>query len=103
MHVQWYPTAVTLVILGCGGTANTTPGQEQGGSPFDAGLPMETGGTPSVRYGILVTGGTGAQAGAGALGGHDAGGIDSGVPNQTGGMPTNKYGVFLSTSGKSGA
>jgi len=102
MQKQWYPTAVTLVLLGCGGTANTTPGQEQGGATFDAGSPMETGGMPSVRYGILVTGGTGTQARASALGGN-TGGIDTGVPSQAGGMPATKYGMLLPTGGKSGA
>ena len=57
MQKQWYPTALTLFILGCGNTTNTTPAQEQGGSTVDAGSPVNTGGAPTVRYGVLVAGG----------------------------------------------
>ena len=100
MQRQWYPTALTLVVLGCAGTVSN-PEQAQGGSAVDGGAPTVTGGTPSVRYGILVTGGAGSMAGSAAVGGRNTGGIDTGVPKQTGGTPTDLYGI-LPTGGRGG-
>jgi len=98
MQKQWYPTALTLVIFGCSGVVeNSTQGQ--GGTTVDAGIPAATGGMPSIRYGMLVTGGAAPQAGAATVGGQSS--IDAGIPAQTGGTPTDMYGI-LPTGGRLG-
>jgi len=92
MQKQWYEAALTLAMLGCSGVTDTG-GEAQGGSTVDAGSPSATGGMPTVRYGVVVTGG------ATSTGGHTS--IDTGIPRQTGGTPTDMYGI-LPTGGKAG-
>jgi len=92
MQKQWYPTALTLAMLGCSGTV-ATGGDGQGGTSVDAGSPSATGGMPTVRYGIIATGGGKSTGGSSS--------IDTGAPKQTGGTPTDLYGI-LPTGGQRG-
>lgn len=87
MDKRWYPAAMTVALIGCGGSTDSAGTAATGG--IDGGEPTESGGGPVAYYGVLfVTGG--------------APGLDSGVPSSTGGNPTVRYGVLIFTGGRSG-
>ncbi len=92
MQKQWYEAALAVAMIGCSGATDTTT-DAQGGATIDAGSPMNTGGIPTVRYGVIVITG-----GSKSTGGRSS--IDTGVPQQTGGTPTDMYGVLV-TGGRS--
>jgi hypothetical protein len=74
MSTQWYPVALSLTIVACGGDV-------------DGGNPSATGGAPQFYYGpsVIVGGATG---------------IDTGKPLATGGrMPVPYYGIMPQNTG----
>lgn len=72
-RIKWYPAAAaSVVVLGCGGSADNGTGTGTGGSTsIDGGTPMSTVGGMVAYYGMLVTGGNAAGGGA-ATGGKTA-------------------------------
>jgi hypothetical protein len=109
MDKRWYPVAVSIAIVSCGGDVDSGGPGATGGRPnvhygvgytaggsvgIDAGIPGATGGlVPMPPYGIMpmFTGGSAGIAGAATSGGTLN--IDSGVPGTTGGFPTIIYGI----------
>lgn len=59
-RMKWYPAAAaSVVVLGCGGSADSGTGTGTGGSTsIDGGTPMSTGGGMVAYYGMRVTGGS---------------------------------------------
>ncbi len=87
MDKRWYPAAMTALLVGCGGIADTGGGNNGGAADVDAGSPHQTGGMVAYAYGVLrQTGGTSTTPPASATGGSRAT-VDAGAPSQTGGMP----------------
>ena len=78
MNKHWYPLALSMSVIGCGGSV-------------DDGRPAATGGAPQYYYGpALISGG--------------ATSIDTGKPTQTGGMtPIPPYGVMPQPTGGAAA
>jgi len=120
MDKRWYPTAMTVVLIGCSGngyavygpapatggnTATLSSTGLTGGSPsIDGGTPSTTGGGNSMggmqtMYGPALMGGSSAAGGSAAMGGKSpsgAGGatnIDTGTPSTGGRGVIALYGV----------
>ena len=81
MDKRWYPAALTLALMGCGGSSDSGTGKPGDGG-VDSGTPSATGGMPTVRYGVLLTGGTSSST------------IDAGMASAVGGQVTTLYGVL---------
>jgi hypothetical protein len=81
MAKLWYPVALAVAMVGCGGDVDSSSGSPSTGG-VDTGSPNQTGGQPVVHYGVQAP-----------VGGKTS--IDSGLPIQTGGMtPIPPYGVI---------
>ena len=80
MNKRWYPLALSMSVVGCGGSVDNGQPAATGGAPqyhygpafIDAGKPLETGGMTTIYYGV-----------AQYTGGASAGGSDTGVATST--------------------
>jgi hypothetical protein len=117
MDTRWYPAALSLSIVACGGDVDGGNPSATGGAPqffygpsvyvggatgVDTGKPLATGGrTPAPLYGIMpqYTGGAGAGGSKAGMGGNvttvpmTSGGttIDAGTPSTGGYRPLPMY------------
>ncbi len=106
MSTRWYPAALSLTIIACGGDVDDGGPSATGGAPqfhygpnvyvggatgVDTGKPLATGGrTPAPYYGIMPQN----TGGAGAGGDMTSGGgttIDAGTPSTGGYQPIPIY------------
>lgn len=96
-NIKWYPAAVTLLVIGCGGSTdngNYAPGSGTGGTtPIDSGTPSNTGGSPVYFYGIRPTGGDAGTGGSSTTPTGGTSSVDSGTPTSTGGSQGTLYGI----------
>lgn len=103
MVKRWYPAALSMAIIGCGGSVDDTGAGSSGGQPatggVDTGIPKVTGGFPASFYGAFPAfGGISAvvtqQGGTGtATGGFPS--INAGAP-ATGGQSFGVGGLAVS-------
>lgn len=100
MAKLWYPVALTVTIVGCGGKTDSDDSRPNAGgtTQVDTGSPAQTGGmTPRPPYGpppAMGGASTGSTGGASyTMGGRSN--IDSGTPTATGGrIDITVYGVI---------